>query len=47
MSDLIADVSRNVLVEDEFEVVGAFDTLTCVSGVGINALAEATEFAGV
>ena len=38
---------RNVLVEDELECVGAYDTLICVGGVGTNALAEATEFIGV
>ena len=38
---------RNVLVVDELEGVGAFDTLTCVGGVGTNALAEATNFVGL
>ena len=38
---------RNVLVADDLEGVGAFDTLTCVGGVGTNALAEATKFVGV
>ena len=38
---------RNVLVGNDLEGVDAFDTLTCVGGVGTNALEEATEFVGV
>ena len=38
---------QNVLSSDDLEGVGAFDTLTCVGGVGTNALAEATKFIGV
>ena len=38
---------RDVLVEDELEGVGAFDSLNCVGGVRTNSLAEATEFVGV
>ena len=40
-------VVRNVLIADDLEGVGAFDTLTCVGGVGNNALVDATEFIGV
>ena len=47
IGDLLAKFMRNVLVEDELECVGAYDTLFCVGGVGTNALAEATEFIGV
>ena len=47
IGDILAAVVRNVLVANDFEGVGAFDTLTCVDGVGNNALAEATDFVGV
>ena len=38
---------RNVLVADDIEGVGAFDTFTCVGGVVTNALSEATDSIGV
>ena len=47
IGDLLASVMRNVLVVDDLEGGGAFDTLTFVAGVGTNALAEATKFVGV
>ena len=47
IGDLLAAVVHNVLVADDLEGVGAFDTLTCVGGVGNNALVDATEFIGV
>ena len=47
IGDLLAAVMRNLLVTDDLFGVGAFDTLTCVGGVGTNALAEAIEFVGV
>ena len=47
IGDLLAVVVRNVLIADDLEGVGAFDTLTCVGGVGNNALVDATEFIGV
>ena len=40
-------VVRNVLVADDLEGVGAFDTLDCDGGVGTNTLSEATEFIGI
>ena len=45
--DLITEFLKNFLVADDLEGVGAFDTLTCVGGVGTNTLAEATEIIGV
>ena len=47
IGDLLEAIIRNVLVANELEGVGAFDTLTCVGGVVANALVEATEFVGV
>ena len=38
IGDLLTAVLRNVLVADDLEGVGAFDTLTCVGGVGTNTL---------
>ena len=37
----------NVLVANDLGGVGAFDTLTCVDGVGADALEEANYFVGV
>ena len=37
----------DVLISDDPEGVGTFDTLTGLGGVGANALAEAAEFIGV
>ena len=45
--DLLATVVRNVLVADDLEGVGAFDTSTCADGVGTNTLAEVNDFIGV
>ena len=47
IGDILAAVVRNVLVADDFEGVGAFETFTCDGGVVTNALAEATKFIGV
>ena len=47
IGDLLAAVVRNFLVAKYLEGIGTFYTLTCVGGVGSNALAEATEFVGV
>ena len=47
IDDLLAAIVRNILVAGDLEGVGAFDTLTCVVGVGTNALAEANKFVGV
>ena len=46
IGDLLEAVLRNVLVADDLEGAGAFGTLTCVGGVGTNALAEANKFIG-
>ena len=40
--DPLAAVVRNVLVANDLEGVGDFDTLTCVGGVVTNILAEST-----
>ena len=45
--DILTAVMSNVIVADYLEGVGAFETLTCVGGVGTNALEEATKFVGV
>ena len=47
IGDLLEAIIRNVLVANDLEGIGAFDTLTCVSGVGAGTLVKATEFVGV
>ena len=47
IGDLLAAVLRNILVADDIEVIGAFDTLYCFGGVGTNTLTEATKRVGV
>ena len=47
IGDLLTAVLRNVLVADELEGVGDFDTLSSVGGVGTNTLTETTKFVGV
>ena len=47
IGDLLTALMQNVIVADELEGVGDFDTLTCVGRVGIITLEEETEFVGV
>ena len=47
IGDLLMAVLRNVLVADDLEGVGAFDTLSYFGGVGTNTLTEATKFVRV
>ena len=47
ISDFLMAVLQNVIVANDLEGVGAFDTLTCFSEVLTDVLAEATEFVGV
>ena len=47
IGDLLAAAVWNVLVADDLQGICAFDTLTCIGGVGTNALEEATKFIGV
>ena len=47
IDDILAAVLCNVLVSGYLEGVGAFDTLTCVGGVGTKYLEEATNLIGI